>query len=444
MAAVITGVGLVGAAASYLFALHEANSFMDSQLRQVAGIAGPALRSKPSSSGATDPEDNIVVQVWSLDGVLQAVPSDVGIPRQPRVGFASVDVAGTPYRVFTTSDARKTVQVSQQVAVRQELAESAALQAAIPLLFLIPVGLVIVGWAMGRVLADLNLLAAEVERLPLDGREPLDFAHVPREAAPLVVAMNRLIERLRVSLAQQRKFLSDAAHELRTPLTALQLQIGNLNASRSGTTAMALDDLRHGIQRASTLVEQLLRVARYDAAADVRQCIDVDLASIVLAAIADHIALAESRSIDLGITAQEPAPFRGDPSDLRILFGNLIDNALKYTLDGGVVDLAVARLDDTIEVSITDTGPGIDPALLTRVFNRFFRAAPAGIEGSGLGLAICKAIADQHGLTLTLSNRWDRTGLRVAVMGRPHEARSPAPVRVEEVRDARSMQSKVS
>ncbi len=425
MAAVITGVALTGAGASYLFALHEANGFMDGQLRQVASIAGPPLRIKTSFFGASDPEDNLRVQIWPVDGGLpQTVPDEIGIPRQPRAGFATIEVGRTGYRVFTSIDVAGTVQVSQEVAVRQELAESAAVQAAIPLLFLIPVGFVIVGWSMGRALADLKLLATKVEGLPPDSREPLDLAQVPIEIAPLVVAMNRLIERLRVSLDQQRKFLSDAAHELRTPLTALRLQIGNLDASASTADPITIEDLQHGIRRASTLIEQLLRVARYDAAADVHQCIDVDLCSIVVAAIADHVALAESRSIDLGVTAQEPAPFCGDPGDLRILFGNLIDNALKYTPNGGVVDIAVSGRNGAVGITITDTGPGIDPSLLTRVFDRFFRGPPSTVDGSGLGLAICSSVAAQHGLTITLRNRLDRTGLCVLVKSQP--ATTPA------------------
>lgn len=131
-----------------------------------------------------------------------------------------------------------------------------------------------------------------------------------------------------------------------------------------------------------------------------------------------RVSLAESRAVDLGVTSSEPASIVGGERELRILFGNLIDNAVKYTPEGGIVDVAVAAGPGGPVVTISDTGPGIDPAKLPRVFDRFFRAA-ASVEGSGLGLAICKAIADRHGLAVTLSNRSDRTGLRVVVAQRP-------------------------
>ena len=428
MTALITGVGLLGAVLAYGLALREANRFMDGQLRQIALNAGPGLPEQDVPALRQDPEDDFVVQIWNAEGTeVHAVPPGVDIPRQTRPGFANVKALGAGWRVFMSSDGAQAIQVSQRREVRRELAASAALQTALPLLILIPVGWLVVGWAMGRVLADLRRLAAEVERLPAESREPIDLAHVPIEAAPLVVAMNRLIERLRLTLAQQRKFLSDAAHELRTPLTALNLQIANLRGDVRDAAPADVEELRLGAKRAATLVDQLLRMARYDADASAPEPHEVDLRGIVLAAVADHVALAESRSVDLGVTSSEPAPMTGDARDLRVLFGNLIDNAVKYTPEGGVVDVAVTGRAGRPEVVICDTGPGIAQGLMPRVFDRFYRAAPVGVEGSGLGLAICRSIAERHGLTLTLANRGDRSGLRVVVGPAPALGRSARP-----------------
>ncbi len=416
MTALITGVGLAGAVLAYGLALREANRFMDGQLRQIALNAGPGLREQDVPPLRHDPEDDFVVQIWNAVGArVHAVPTGIEIPRRPRPGFATVDAVGASWRVFSSSDTAQTIQVSQRMEVRREIAENAALQAAAPILVTIPIGWLVVGWAMRRVLADLRRLAREVERLPAESSEPIDLARVPIEVAPLIIAMNRLVGRLRRNLSQQRKFLSDAAHELRTPLTALNLQIANIFWDTRGIPSPDVLELRRGAARAAVLVDQLLRMARYDADADVQERVAVDLRTVVLAAMADHVPLAESRSIDLGITSAQPAPLVGDARDLRIMIGNLIDNAVKYTPEGGVVDVAVTAENGRPEVAISDTGPGIDPALLPRVFDRFFRAAPAGVEGSGLGLAICKAIAERHGLILTVANRSDRPGLRVAV-----------------------------
>lgn len=417
MTGLITGVGLAGAVIAYGLALREANGFMDGQLRQIALNAGPGLREQGAPALHDDPEDDFVVQIWNAAGTkVHAVPPGVDIPRVDGAGLFTRDALGARWRVFASGDGMQTIQVSQRMEVRQEIAESAALQAAAPILLTIPIGWLVVGWAMGRVLADLRRLAIEVERLPVESREPIDLARVPVEAVPLVVAMNRLIERLRGTLTQQQKFLSDAAHELRTPLAALNLQIANIAGPARSIVPEDIDDLRRGARRAETLVDQLLRMARYDATADIRERTAVDLQTIVLAAVADHVALAESRSIDLGVTSAEATPLFGEPRDLRILFGNLVDNAVKYTPRGGIVDVAVAACPGGgCEVSIADSGPGIDASLLPRVFDRFFRAAPAGVEGTGLGLAISKAIAERHGMQVTVANRTDQSGLRVVV-----------------------------
>jgi two-component system OmpR family sensor kinase len=240
--------------------------------------------------------------------------------------------------------------------------------------------------------------------------------------------MNALIERLRQTLAQQQKFLSEAAHELRTPITAIRLQIDNLAEDTETLTVRTdLDDLRQGSRRASTLVDQLLRMARYDAKAEPVHREIVDLAEIALMAVADHVPLAESRVIDLGVLSSQRTLIEGDERDLRVLIGNLIDNAIKYTPSGGTVDVEVSVRNGHSLVIVQDTGPGIDPALLPRISDRFFRAAPATVEGSGLGLAICQAIADRHGLTLSYINRRDRDGLMVTVTARTHKRPEPTP-----------------
>ena len=416
MAAVITGVGLLGAGIAYWVALREANGFMDVQLRQIARSSGPTSARRELPIVHHDPEDDFIVQIWDAQGRLTSAGEHVvDLPRQTRDGFSRLKAAGTLWRVYTANNSGTTVQVAQQMEVRRELAETAALQVAVPLLILVPLGCLVVGWAMNQALGDLKRLARHVETLPADSRDPINLAHVPSEAAPLVVAMNRLIERLRDSLTQQRVFLSDAAHELRTPLTAIELQITNLAHARAAATPALLADLRQGARRASTLVEQLLRLARYDIAPSTPDGQIVDLRAVLLEAVADHVPLAESRSIDLGVTTADVAELVGSPRDLRILFGNLIDNAVKYTPEGGTVDVSISKRGCAIEITICDTGPGVDPAILPRVFDRFFRAAAADTEGSGLGLAIAQAIAERHGFAIVLGNRPGGSGLQVTV-----------------------------
>ena len=309
----IAVVGLGGAAIAYGLALREANRFMDSQLRQIALNTGPGLREQTGDLPRHDPEDDIVVQIWTAVGApVHASPSGALIPRQSTPGFHTVETGGERWRIYASSDPSQTIQVSQQVEVRRELAESAASQAALPVLAVIPIGWLVIGWAVERILGDLRRLADTIAALPAESREPIDVAQVPAEIAPLLRAMNILVERLRLSVAQQRKFLSDAAHELRTPLTALSLQIANLGVGDRPPAAADIQDLERGARRAAALVDQLLRMARYEATSALDNHLEIDLTAVVLDAVADHVPLAESRAIDLGVLSRDPMPTKGD------------------------------------------------------------------------------------------------------------------------------------
>ena len=199
----------------------------------------------------------------------------------------------------------------------------------------------------------------------------------------------------------------------------MNLQIANLERRGRAGARDALAELKLGARRATSLVEQLLRMARYDAAPDGDEQVDLDLQAVLLGAVADHVALAESRSIDLGVVVSQAAHYRGSERDLRVMFGNLIDNAIKYAPEGGIVDVGIAAFGREVEITIADTGPGIPVELLQRVFDRFFRAAAAEVEGSGLGLAVAAAIASRHGLAIELANRADGPGLRARVFNSP-------------------------
>lgn len=410
----LTLVGLVGAGSAYLIDLSESGLLLDGQLRLIALNAGtgPALPTE-QARGAGHPDD-VLVQIWSDTGQLLSTSNPhLTLSRQHELGFASPTVAGEPWRSFQASDGRITVQAAQRVSVRTELAQTAALEAAVPILITIPLGWLVIGWWLQRITARLSGLAAEIATRGSESRTPIPVTEIPVEVSPLVVAMNVLIGRLQQSIERQKRFLSDAAHELRTPLAALRLQIENLQHERSEAS---IPELRRGAARASALVDQLLRLARYEAGALDVPVRPVDLAALVLDCVAEQVPLAESKGIDLGIGSSEPVVVRAVDRDLQLLIGNLIENAVRYTPAGGLVDVSVRRRGTAAEVEVADTGYGIKEEALPRVFDRFFRAAPQGIEGTGLGLAICRAIADRYGFTVSLRNRPDRRGLIATVV----------------------------
>ena len=176
-----------------------------------------------------------------------------------------------------------------------------------------------------------------------------------------------------------------------------------------------LADLRIGLERATHLVEQLLAMARLDAAPGTGTVEPVDLHALAKIVIAELAAIADARDLDLGLLPGETATIAGDPAELRTLLGNLVDNALRYTPGGGRVDVGIQRGPHEIVLSVRDTGPGIPLEERSRVFDRFHRGTQTSAPGSGLGLAIVKRIADRHRARIELREPEDGPGLRVTV-----------------------------
>jgi two-component system, OmpR family, sensor kinase len=414
MTTVLTIVGAVAFIAAYVIAQQEVADFLDGQLRQIAINVGDNVMLTPAPTEPQDPEDELVIEVWSRAGaLLRRTPNAPSVPRLNSAGFATIDAGGVSWRVYQARDADRTVQIAQQMEVRREIAASAAIQAGIPILILIPLAWLVVGWSVGQLTGRLQRLAENIAGKSLDSRAPVPIADVPAEIVPLVEAMNGLTNRLRDALDQQKRFVADAAHELRTPLTALQIQVDNLDARHNDTDPASTTKLRDGLARARRLVEQLLRLARSDEPENASTREVIELSNVVTQCVADVITIAESKGVDLGIVQSDPVSIVGSRSDLALLFGNLIDNAVRYTPKGGVVNVSIRRLNGRFVVEVTDTGSGVSEADI----DRFFRAAPLDVEGSGLGLAIAASVARCHGFQIEIVNGPDRQGLIARVSG---------------------------
>jgi signal transduction histidine kinase len=231
--------------------------------------------------------------------------------------------------------------------------------------------------------------------------------------------MNGLLARLRVLMRQQQAFVADAAHQLRTPLAALTLEVGNLRAAgEAAPAAERLAFVEAAVRRASGLVGQLLRLARQEAG-PARSRVPVPLAGVVRETIGALAPLAIARGIDLGLAAEVEIDALGDREDFRTLLETLLDNALRYTPEGGTVDVEMRATPEGPLILVLDTGPGIPPEALPRLFERFFRVEGQEAEGSGLGLSIADLIARRHGITLALANRSDRRGIEARLQFRP-------------------------
>lgn len=397
----------------------EAGEIFDYQLEQMAAAFpkegfGP-LTMPPVA--AFEPGDIVVVQIWDQGGT-QVYLSRPGSPppESQGMGFSTVATPDGDWRIYSTVVGNNVIQVSQPTSAREELAAAMALRTMLPLLVLLPLLILFTWITVGRGLKPLNEVASAVSARSAEALQPLPEQGLPREVKPLVSALNELLTRLARSLSLQRSFIADAAHELRTPLTAVKLQIRV--AERTCTDderAAAFAQLKGGVDRAIRLVEQLLALARNEPEAAEQPLAPVNLTDIARDVVVERAPIADAKDIDLGLSSVAPTQIMGDAEALRVMLGNLIDNAIHYTPPGGTVDVDVTTHSDGTRLVVSDTGPGILPADRERVFDRFYRGETAVATGSGLGLAIVRKVAQRHRASVELGEGSGGRGLRVTV-----------------------------
>ena len=358
MGLVIAGLGT--GVATYYKTQEEVSEMLDYELRQIAYSMQHSTRFIPGQLENVDDsssEDNdFLVQVWNAGGVLlySSHPSDK-LPQASAPGFSSISNSDVRWRVFSLVSGNHVIQAAQPEDARWETAAGIALRMLAPLAVLVPV-LALLAWiAVRKSLIPLVRVTAEVERRDASAMAPLDIHAVPEEIQPLLMALNRLLSRLDESIASQRRFVADAAHELRTPLTALSLQAQLVEqAQDSGERNEVIKDLRSGIARASHLVSQLLTLARQEPEAQ-RPFARLDLAALVRQVVGEFAPLADFRKIDLGVSANQSGIVNGDQEALRILVGNLIDNAIRYTPEGGKVDVILSNDRNGLILKVKDS-----------------------------------------------------------------------------------------
>jgi two-component system, OmpR family, sensor kinase len=407
-------------------------AFMDNQLRVIADShaqSGPATGMRPLSAQSVEKGD-LIVQIWGRDQRLLATSwPALALPRQPTEGFRDVELGGNRWRVYTLLTPDRTVQSAQSLAFREHVIRDQAFQTGLPVAVLIPISALILWLAIQMTLRRLERVARAAASQDEHSFRDLPLAEVPCEIHSLVSAVNNLLGRLRSAFASQRRFVQDAAHELRTPITAMSLQLENLK-TRLGNEAAPeqIAQLEAGLARTRRLVEQLLRLARQEGPRAPDLPVALQLEEFLKSVMADFVPLADHRGIDLGFAASITATVRANQDDLRSLLHNLIDNALRYTPRGGIVDVTLHNDSDVVMIEIVDSGPGIPADLLPRVFDRFFRIEGSDTVGSGLGLAIAKHAAERNHIDLELCNRSDGAGLIARVRFGMGVATNVAPI----------------
>ncbi|MEM8513843.1 two-component system sensor histidine kinase TctE [Massilia sp. MP_M2] len=332
-------------------------------------------------------------------------------------GFASLrpgapaydaGIDGEPVRVVALAVATPTGMRHVGVArtLRQRLDVRAAIvRSLVVLVSLGTITLVGVVWlSVGNGLRPLARIRAELARRGPGDLAPIPTDGVPYEIAPVVSGFNDLLDKVEAGARAQRDFLADMAHQLRTPLAGVQLQLEWLHARHAHDAdtvrSLAMMDLAN--ERMIRQVNQLLALARAREGRPGEHAGALDLALLIQESIQFFVDKAANKRIDLGFELAA-APVTGDAFQLRDLIDNLVDNALRYTPEGGQVTVGCTVDAGVTVLTVVDSGPGIPPAQRGAVFERFVRLDD-NATGSGLGLAIVRDIARAHGADVALGD----------------------------------------
>jgi two-component system sensor histidine kinase QseC len=435
---------------SYLFMMEEVDELSDARLAQnartitalVADIGTPAPNGhepieiaswrrehgkQPLTVRGHSYEMQIGFQYWNDANQLLLNSenlADVPLDAAP-AGFADIPIGGRHWRVFTLlADNKSWVRVGERYDSRREIARALAVEAIAPLLIGLPLLALIVAWAVQRGLAPLRALAERLADRRPDKTDPLGMADLPSEIEPVVASLNGLLGRLRVLLQHERQFTANAAHELRTPLAGALMHVENAKASTSESArTQALQQTAEGLDRLSRIVNQMLDLARWDSDAPTQALAAVDLGACVEAELQELDVRVAEKDHEIAVAIDPSARIvDGWEPGLRTLLRNLLDNAIRYGFPGGRIDISIEREGDRTRLSISDYGPGIEPALRSAMFERF-RRGPEGIsDGSGLGLSIVARIAELHRARIVLADADAHEGLRVDILFPPRAA----------------------
>ena len=451
LAILVSGITLI---LSYGSAQHEIEEIFDAQMAQSARVLQtlllPTLSNNitpgsPTSHQQTlttlapkfleemeaagpyghEYEHKIAFQVWSNDQrlVLRSASapltslSKAGMLPQNR-GYSDEYINKEYWRVFSVweDNMNYLIQIGELHDVRNELTTEISMHLLAPMVISLPILALFIWIGIGRGLAPVKKIAAEVTRRQPHYLAPMDVGPVPSEIRPLMNELNKLFSELRNAFDRERRFTDDAAHELRTPLAALKTQAQVAMRSKDDMERKeALSKVVKGVDRATHLVQQMLVIARIDPQQDnlkLNTCVLHDLAADVIAQI---VPMAMKKNIAIELTGDDKVTVEVEPLSMSMLLRNLIDNAVNYSDPDSKVIVDIAVDQNQITLCVEDNGPGIQADLQDRVFDRFYRILGNNAQGCGLGLSIVKQIVDIHKLRIEMANKTESHGLMVKV-----------------------------
>ena len=370
---------------------------------QVRGLKNEVIDGDPDLPGVDFTPDLEPRRVYFRDDLLRN--------RDVRVAYMFAQVSGLPGAVL--------IQVAETDDKRVMLASEISSAVLTSQFIILPLALILVWFGLSKGIAPLNELTDRVRSHRLRDLSAIDPSEAPEEVRPFIHSINDLMARLQASLKAQQRFVADAAHQMRTPLSGLKTQAELALRQANGR------DIRHtvsqivvGADQAARVINQLLALARTDSDAPTRLA-RFDLAPLAREVTREWVGKASDKQIDLGFetifeTSGSAFFVEGNLTLLHELLSNLIDNALRYTPEGGKVTTRL-QVAEHVVLEVEDSGIGIEPGERELVFERFYRVLGTGTDGTGLGLAIVKGIALAHQAKLDLLDNPSERGTLVRI-----------------------------
>jgi two-component system sensor histidine kinase QseC len=425
----VVGVWLATAVMTWIDVRHELDELLDSHLAQAAAllVVQQAREIEDDDHQLDAPTlhryaPKVAFQVFH-EGRLTMRSANA--PARPMVesgvrfhtGFKTVQIDGTEWRVFAANGGERDVQVyvGEQVSSRASILWAVLRSTLWPMVVALPLLALAAWWAVYRGVAPLRRLGRTLAERQPHALHAVIVDGAPSEMAPMLDALNGLLERIAELMESERRFTADAAHELRTPIAAIRAQAQvAFGEADDALRRHALQATLKGCDRAARLVDQLLVLSRLEAGA-APAVTPLDLSALVRRTVAEVAPQAIEKQQTIELDAVEANWVQGDGTLLAVLVRNLVDNAIRYSPPHALVKVALARQQARVRLKIDDSGSGMTEQDMQRIGERFFRVIGSGQGGSGLGWSIVRRIAAVHRAEVRVGRSIDLGGLAVEV-----------------------------
>jgi len=416
-------IGILAGSYNFYTAKHNAKEWQDNYLQQILHIYQTNIKKEFNNnseifSANNEAETSLYIKKLPTQQTKFLLEKSIlfNIPLDFSNGIKTVKGSNDSYRVAVrTLDSGERLIVAQSTIERDELVTDNALNALIPIFLLVPLIILLLHQYIAHLFLPIKQVSSTINKSQYDDFSTISLTELPKEIHPFVNSINQLLNRIAEHISMQQRFIAEAAHELRSPLTALSLQaerLDNLVTSEQAKKQLAV--LRSGIERNRNLVSQLLTLAKAQSGQNYA-ITSIFLPTTIKMVVEELMPLAKQKNIDIGVVESQQVYIQANEYELCTLFKNLIDNAIKYSNENGVIDIAIEQTDKNTSVSILDSGSGIENADIEHVFSPFYRGIETETLGTGLGLSIVKVIADK--LNASIEMRYiDNVGFKVTIV----------------------------